>query len=160
MEICVCLQLISLLFCQTLPGIFRPRGTLENAVWTVVSEMRSKFHAFNVFPALEAAAVREGSMRVGATLASLNGRMPPNTETPRKPKRRIAQDQGPDNTWTSDPQAQHCKAFNWFLLRWLNFPPVAFPSCSRPMYFPTWDRGCQPAAQLAGRCLEPLQRDS
>ena len=93
-------------------------------------------------------------MRVGATLASLNGRMPPNSQlAPRKPKiDAMLMVRGVTTPGWASPWQIRARPVNWFLLHWLQVPPVAFPSCSCPSR--TLPRGSHPPGRQAGQ-VEP-----
>ena len=90
-----------------------------------------------------------GSMRVGATLASLNGRMPPNSQlAPRKPKiDAMLMVRGVTTPGWASPGQIRARPVNWFLLHWLKVPPVAFPSCPCPSR--TLPRGSHPPGRQA-----------
>ena len=88
-------------------------------------------------------------MRVEATLASLNGRMPPNSQlAPRKPKIDAKlMVRGVTTPGWASPGEIRARTVNWFLLHRLKVPPVAFPSCSCPSR--TLPRGSHPPGRQA-----------
>ena len=83
----------------------------------------------------------------GGTLASLNGRMPPNSQlAPRKPKiDAMLMVRGVTTPGWASPGQIRARPVNWFLLHWLKVPPVAFPSCPCPSR--TLPRGSNPAGR-------------
>ena len=130
-----------------------PCVILENPLWTVGSKICSKFHASNVFPVSEAGwPVRVNAG--GGDDASVSQRPNTSQHTPRKPKiDPLLRTRGLTTPGPVSCDVINARPFDWFPIRWLNLPPVAFPAASAPGC--TFPRGSQPAAagssQVAGR---------
>ena len=84
MEICSCLQLILVLFCPTLPGIFGPRGTLEKCCLDRCIRNALQIPRFQCFPSF-GGCFCPGRVNAGGGDASVSQR--PNASQHRNPQK-------------------------------------------------------------------------
>ena len=105
----------------------------KNPLWTVESKICSKYQASNVFPVSEAgcrARVNAG----GGDNASVSQRPDTSQHTPRKPKiDPLLRTRGMTTPGPVSCEVSNARPFNWFLLRRLNLPPVAFSQLAPPL---------------------------